>query len=376
MSSFQMFPYASSRLLDIYLERSSIDLSPSYQRISGVWDDRKQRLLIDSIVNAIDLPKIYFHELYPPQKSANGEVWKFAVIDGKQRLEAIFQFIEGNLRLPDEFKLFDDDGATAASMNYHELGLKQAALRERFDNTTLPIILVRTDDLDLIEEMFTRLNESVPLTAAEYRNALGGPLPRVFRALAAHQLFDEHVAFETQRHRYLDLSAKFFHISEEERFVPTKKTDLDTMVRRWKRGRESGQPWASQDAVEGLTRTVESIMDRMTTVFGRHDALLGGPGWTTLWYHTFRVNPTLNGIDMPHIRTFFQVFAEAVAAVRARMVRIARGMPAGESDQVESMLARFDSLRQSLNDGGALRERYTIMGSWLREQTGFELVPA
>ena len=78
----------NSTIMKIYFERDLINLEPEYQRLGNIWSPSKQQLLIDSIINEYDIPKIYFHELYPQVENK-----KYAVIDGRQRLEAIFNFI-------------------------------------------------------------------------------------------------------------------------------------------------------------------------------------------------------------------------------------------------------------------------------------------
>lgn len=203
MSSFRMRPHPRPNIIDVFRERESIDRAPVYQRISGVWDLRKRQLFIDSIINGVDLPKIYFHELIPP-RVLDGATVRYAIIDGKQRLEAIWSFIENEYPLGTRFVFFDDPGVKASGARYSELAKDNPRLSARFDRTELPIVTVQTEDEELIENLFSRLNEAVPLTAPEFRNTLGGPLPRLFRELATHGFFQDRLPFETERHRYLD----------------------------------------------------------------------------------------------------------------------------------------------------------------------------
>ena len=356
MSSFQMAPHPRANILDIYADRRSIHLFPVYQRISGVWDIRKRRLLIDSIVNGVDLPKIYFHELDPPSFDSRGNILRHAVVDGKQRLESIFEFLEGGLTLPDAFRLFEDPTVNAGGLDYDSLGRLYPRLRSRFDKTELPIIVVKTADIELIEELFSRLNEAVVLTAPEYRNTLGGPLPRMFREMSAHAFFVESLPFETGRHRYLDLAAKFAYILQENTFQSTKKLILDRFVREYP---------LSSDRASALRIEVEDILTEMHTFFDQEDSLLNGIGWVTLFFHVFR----LGGQDsVGFSRQTVQEFVEAVGVARRKIRRISRGEYQGALTEREQLLAQFDSLRQSLNDGSALRERYELMRRDISEQ--------
>ena len=49
----------------------------------------KRQLLIDSILNGYDVPKLDFHEFFPA-RLVDGKKFKYAIVDGKQRLETIF----------------------------------------------------------------------------------------------------------------------------------------------------------------------------------------------------------------------------------------------------------------------------------------------
>ncbi len=62
-------------------KRKKINLQPQYQR-TGVWSDKNNQLLIDTILRGYDIPKIYLTD----SKDDNFEQ---EVIDGQQRLKAI-----------------------------------------------------------------------------------------------------------------------------------------------------------------------------------------------------------------------------------------------------------------------------------------------
>ena len=65
---FSLGKYPQSSSLIVYSEREAIQLDPEYQRISGIWTPEKRQLLIDSIINGFDLPKLHFDESYPLKK--------------------------------------------------------------------------------------------------------------------------------------------------------------------------------------------------------------------------------------------------------------------------------------------------------------------
>ena len=57
--------------------------------------------LIDSIINGFDVPKLYLADFQLGDSSLNVSKLPYAIIDGKQRLEAIFDFFDGTLVLND-----------------------------------------------------------------------------------------------------------------------------------------------------------------------------------------------------------------------------------------------------------------------------------
>lgn len=80
-------------------------------------------------------------------------------------------------------------------------------MRINFDSTSLPIVAISTDDLELIEDMFSRLNEAVPLNAAEKRNAIGGTMAKIVTKISLHKFFKDHVNFSNKRYQHKEAAA-------------------------------------------------------------------------------------------------------------------------------------------------------------------------
>ena len=71
----------------------------TYQRKSGVWSEDKKSFLIDSILKNYPVPAIF---LRPCVDNDTGKT-VYDVVDGKQRLEAIVDFIENRIALTTYF---------------------------------------------------------------------------------------------------------------------------------------------------------------------------------------------------------------------------------------------------------------------------------
>ena len=111
-----------------------------------VYDDEKQRLVIDSIVKGIPLPAFYFW------KNDNG---KLEVLDGKQRIYAITRFYHNDLEYDGKIRRVTDSSIQAI-----------------IDNTVIRDIVCEGQE-SLKREIFRRINTlGVPLSEYEVLNGL------------------------------------------------------------------------------------------------------------------------------------------------------------------------------------------------------------
>ena len=149
--------------------RSAIDIDPPYQRPADAWDLRRQQRFIDSLLNGFDVPKFYLHDV----RGGPRPTIAYAVVDGKQRLTAIWSYLTDGFGLADDFVSTScPPGAESAprptpGMRCSELA---PAWRTALRQTYLSVVLIQDATLDEIEELFARLNSGVPLSP-EYAGA-------------------------------------------------------------------------------------------------------------------------------------------------------------------------------------------------------------
>lgn len=183
------------------MDSGKLDLNPSYQR-GSVWVRSQQQLLIDSLMREIDIPKFYFRRV------ADRGSFTHEVVDGQQRLRAIFGF------LSDSFPVASDsdtvDGFNIRGMNWSSL---DSDLQDKFFSVNLDVVTfsVGYSD-DAIEEMFLRLQAGTPLNAPEKRRAIAGNMRRVVEDIAQHKIFPRCCAFKDTRYAYEDAVAKTLHM--------------------------------------------------------------------------------------------------------------------------------------------------------------------
>lgn len=365
---FSLGKYPQSSALVVYSERDAIQLDPDYQRISGIWTLEKRQLLIDSLINGFDVPKLYFHEFVPPKKIGT-QKYRYAIVDGKQRIQTIWDFIEGTISLSEDFEYIRDSTVKAAGLGYSQLAEKYPQLKSRFDATPLDIVTIRTNDLELIEDMFSRLNEAVPLNAPEKRNAFGGPMPNAIQKVSGHKFFKKHIPFPDNRYRHRDLAAKFQFIEVEKEIVNTKKADLDRFVRQFKQWRQQGSAKASQSAVSKLVSETEKTLSLMSSVFGTPDKLLRQVGMITLYFHLFRF------VKLKKVGAINRDMLAHLEKAREKNRQTAE--QEGEtSAAVDLQLLEFDKHSQTPNDAYAIRIRLNILLKYLAKHFDLQYDPS
>jgi hypothetical protein len=351
MVSFRIARLDDASVFTLFLERDEIWLDPPYQRYSEIWPLEKRQLLIDSLLNGFDIPKFYFHDFYPG-RTIKGEDYRFAIIDGKQRLDAIWKFIEGKFPLSKDIELINDPSIDLRGLTYSELGEQHPRLKSVFDSRGLSVVTIQTDEEELIEEMFSRLNEAVPLSAAEKRNALRGPIPPVIRKLATHDFFKNNVPFGNSRYRHFDLACKFLLLVDEAEIVDVKKAYLDSFVIEFREEKKDAD-------AKRLDGKVVRILNRMNKAFTDGDELLRSISNLTLYFCVFA------GIEDGDLwKSVSRSSLARFEKKRAENRRIA------EQDVRKASydLLEFDRWAQSPNDAVALRYRYGVLRDWLVKQ--------
>lgn len=343
MTSFQITALQDASVLALDDMRDEIHIDPDYQRPGSVWNIKKKQLFVDSLLNRYDIPKLYFHQINGSEES---DKHRYAIIDGRQRLETIWSFIDGDFPLAPEFDYLDDPDVQAVGMTYQELSREYPRLITRLNSRTLMIMVVAADELDFVEDMFLRLNEAVPLNAAEKRNAFGEPLPVITRRLVQHRFFTSRVKIPDTRYRHHDIAAKFLYLEDNENIADTKKASLDSFFRNANKNNKTAQDFeATHDAVR------ENI-SKMAETFTENDILLKSAAMVVVYYVLFS-RLRRDEVDANVRRTVLVEFEDQ----RARN----RDLFENDLDGVDRRLIEFDELAQSSNDGSAIRERYEVL---------------
>jgi hypothetical protein len=340
----------------LWLQKNRINLDPPYQRESGVWSIEKKQLFIDSVLNGFDVPKLYFHDI-----EAKKEPFGFAVIDGKQRLGAIWDFLDpSGFSLASDFT-FTGDGTFFVDGPAPQKGTKYSeftpAQQEYFKSQTIDVVEVEGADEEDIEELFSRLNNGEPLNAAEKRNANSGDMANLVRDIAKDPNFTELMKFSDKRMSYHEVAAKLLrlelsHMEGQGIFADLKKKFLDALVIKNK-----SMPTSQ---ATGLRSRVSKNIKELGKVFGAKSPLMNKQSFPQLYYGW--VKQITSEYSHPALHTKIREFLQQFHA--DRIVNL--DLPEDERDP---QLIEFGRLtQQGTNDLQSMMERSKILTRYfLRE---------
>jgi hypothetical protein len=273
--------YINPTIPDLFRIKDEIDLEPYYQRYSDIWSLEKKRLLIDTVINGYDIPKFYLHYIIDLNDGINNSGKKFAVIDGKQRIKTLFDFLDGKFALDETVKYLDDETIKLNGKKYSDLDDDEYyTIKRNIDKYILDVIHIVTDENERIEEMFLRLNEGMPVNNAEKRNAIGGYLMnRINNLVKVNNFLINKVRFSNKRMQHQDLVTKLVLLESENNLTSFTKGNLDGLIKQNK----------SKSAKADLSvKRVDQNLEELAGVFDDNDSLLRYKGIIPLYYWFFK----------------------------------------------------------------------------------------
>jgi Protein of unknown function DUF262 len=164
----------SIRSLKEQVEEGTLLLADDFQR-RRVWDDTKASRLIESLLINVPIPVCYLAEL---------EDGICSVIDGQQRLTAIYRYLTDDFKLR-SLKIRSD----LNKLNFSQLGVVD---RRNFNLRFIRcVVILKESDPKIKLHVFDRLNSnSVKLNRQELRNSLyRGNLNSLIKELSKNEIF-------------------------------------------------------------------------------------------------------------------------------------------------------------------------------------------
>lgn len=340
-----------------------LDLNPTFQRRSEIWSKYKRAHLIDSILNGFDIPKFYVADFTLGQSALNESRRPYAVVDGKQRFEAIFSFLRNEYPL-NQSSVYDADASLIVKgLRFEELKREYPNLVSKILDFKPVVMSLATDDESKIYEMFVRLNSGEAANSAERRNAQPGPIPILVRELVNHVFFQKSISFSKKRMADHQLAAKLLMMEFKKGAVDTKANNMDRFVRQASDETtpiDYDDPTAEQEAA--LNRYIKAkddvitVLERLAECFKHKDPLLSASNRIPVYYLVLRNHAEL----VDNFRDFIGEFeAKVIEAMRA--ARDKTGL-------ADERLLNYYTLSRTGNDQHSVRGRYDALISELRQK--------
>ena len=169
----------TDKTLSEYLElkkEGMLQVDHEYQR-GLTWSTYQKQLFIDSIFRKYPIPAFYFHEVTNNVAGrTNTKIW---IVDGQQRIDAIYNYVEGAFPLLDpnessDFKFpnfIKDEETPWAGKRFDELS---DDLQVQFLETKAVTYFIHTNNENKIRDLFIRLQGGVSLTPQDKRDSWPG----------------------------------------------------------------------------------------------------------------------------------------------------------------------------------------------------------
>jgi len=350
-SYFSITNHPSKTLRWWYSHRTEIDMNPPYQRKGKLWSVSDKAYLVDSIINGFDIPKLYLADFKHRDSKLNSKKLPYAIVDGKQRFEAVVDFFEGHVVLNSDFVWRGNPKLKLGGLSFRDLERGYPEIAEVFENENWDVMSVVSDNEDDINELFVRLNRSKALTGSEIRNAMVGPVSDITRTISDHSFFKETIKFSTKRAGDLNTAAKLLLFEYRGAPTSTKKVDLDRFTKSLS---------IEGEKLELSGRRAITALDNLKEVFLPRDTLLTSSGLVPVYYWMAR---KLEDEKLVRLREFLVNFEEQ----RKENRDLQRTNPNAPS---VSIFSRFDALNRSTNDQGSHTGRLEILenefNEWLK----------
>ncbi|MBL0625948.1 DUF262 domain-containing protein [Aeromonas jandaei] len=216
------------------------NMNPPYQRLS-VWSVEKKAFFIDSILKNLPIPPVFLRQKIDDKTGKTS----YEVIDGKQRLTSIVEFIEDQFSTTDEGEDPFHDEELAGKLFSELNDEKMSQYKKLFWRYQIPVEYIDSDDPIVIDRIFDRLNRNgEPLNGQELRhsNYYDSNLLKLAYHLSKHPFWTERLK-ATDKARMEDvefISELMFALIENTELTATDK-DLDLYYEKY--SKDSNIEW-------------------------------------------------------------------------------------------------------------------------------------
>lgn len=177
MANNRYYRKSTSITISTFYEQFQLDkyrLDPPYQRDLNVWSQEQKSFLMDTIFKNFPIPPIFLEQKIDSETG----ITNYDVIDGKQRLSTIIDFIENKVPLPDSFgsDIYGNQKINEKYFNdIKKLAKEDEDIKDMVANFwaySISIEYIENPDTKIVDNIFDRLNrEGSRLNPQELRKA-------------------------------------------------------------------------------------------------------------------------------------------------------------------------------------------------------------
>ena len=185
----------NARQLSKMIDKGTITFDNAVQR-GLVWDNDRKSLLIHSMMTGFPIPAMY--------AAKDTETKNYSMLDGKQRSNAINDFLHGRFTLSNVPEVVLEDGTEVDVNGMYFSGLCEE-LQDIISNYSLTIYYFEDISDEDVAELFYRINNGKALSSVEMSRVRSKAL-KTIQEIGQHELFTTALtekAFEKYTHEDL-----------------------------------------------------------------------------------------------------------------------------------------------------------------------------
>ncbi|MBC6128098.1 DUF262 domain-containing protein [Listeria booriae] len=228
----KMIPRSVKQFKGMFEKTETMSFDHPIQRKGSQWNAYQKSLFVHSIAADFPIPALYATKIEKV----------YFILDGKQRMTTIFDFINGAFKLHDDTPLIDNFDATG--MYFEEL---KEDIQDAILSRSISLYELEDATDEEIEDVFYRLNNGTLLTPIQKTKAkMGGELAKQFNELLSHEFLTNTVNLSKDQMKKEDdlklivqsimvrddeyQNIKSFVIGDVSKFAGNIKDDAETQI--------------------------------------------------------------------------------------------------------------------------------------------------
>lgn len=324
------------KISEVVRRIDDIDLDPFFQR-TNVWSKSRQQYFIDTIIRGWGVPKFY---LYLKGIEFGNE--KYACVDGKQRLTAIYSFLTGGFELS---ALYSD--ADIAYKKYSDL---PRVVQDKINDYVLTIEIVKEATDEQLSELFKRLQFGVSLNSAEKLFSIPNQMNQFIKNITNKKLFKDCIKISNKRYAHHAIATQICCLALSGSIKSLKYSNLEDFVMSWPKFNSTGH-----DA-----KQIVGVIDYMYKVFGDNSQILQNRANIISFY--LIISDLIKRQDISgqekDLKIFFENFVNKVKKVRESNEK--------KMDPTDFEFLKYqNSVIQSADSSTSIKVRHKILVSRL-----------